>query len=141
MKAELRKTAPAPLEPVTFDIPQPFQTTLDNGLIITYRPGNLPDNFDEELANNLQLVSNTIEMRQNNLYNNTTRGEILSSVMIVCGGQIKPCKLDSPILIKVPIPDEVVCPIAKVKFFNSTLWADRSMGLAHSIFKWTTLLE
>jgi hypothetical protein len=100
---------------------QPVTKTLDNGLIITYRPGNLPDNFDEELANNLQLVSNTIEMRQNNLYNNTTRGEILSSVMIVCGGQIKPCKLDSPILIKVPIPYDVVCPIAKVKFFNSTL--------------------
>lgn len=32
MTPELRKTPPAPLAPVTFDIPTPFQTTLDNGL-------------------------------------------------------------------------------------------------------------
>jgi OmpA family len=109
--------------PINFsaDPMTPVTQTLDNGLIITYRPGSLPANFDEQLANNLQLVTNTIEMRQYNLYNNTTRGEILSSVMIVCGGQVNPCKLDSPILVKVPIPDEVVCPIEKVKFFNSTL--------------------
>ncbi|CAN5511698.1 hypothetical protein BH10ACI3_BH10ACI3_03080 [soil metagenome] len=32
MTPELRKNPPAPLAPVSFDIPQPFQTTLENGL-------------------------------------------------------------------------------------------------------------
>jgi len=117
----------------------PVTNTLDNGLIVTYRRGYIPDylaaNFDAGLASNFQLVTNTVEMRQNNLYNNTTRGEILSSVMIVCGSQVSPCKLDSPILLKVPIPDEVVCPIEKVKFFNATLekgkyiWQEQSKAL------------
>ena len=117
----------------------PVTNTLDNGLMVTYRRGYIPDylaaNFDAGIASNFQMVTNTLEMRQNNLYNNTTRGEILSSVMIVCGSQVSPCKLDSPILLKVPIPDEVVCPIEKVKFFNATLeegkyiWQEQSKDL------------
>jgi hypothetical protein len=124
---------------VTSNPMTPVTNTLDNGLIVTYRRGTIPDylaaSFDAGLANNFQLVTNTIEMRQNNLYNNTTRGEILSSVMIVCGSQVNPCKLDSPILMKVPIPDDVVCPIEKVKFFNATLeqgkyiWQEQSKSL------------
>src|SRR6185503_18877773 len=119
--------------------PTPVTRTLDNGLIVTYRPGSIPDylaaNFEAGLANNFQLVSNTFQMRQNNLFNNTTRGEILSSVMIVCGSQVSPCQLDSPIVLKVPIPDNIVCPISKVKFFNATLeqgkyiWQEQSKSL------------
>ncbi|HEY6504532.1 MAG TPA: OmpA family protein [Chitinophagaceae bacterium] len=97
--------------------------TLDNGFIITYRPGSLPDymaaNFESGSGMDFQLITNTVEMRQNNLFNNTTRGEILSSVLIICGERLNPCKLDSPILIKVPIPFKTKCPIEKVKFFNA----------------------
>jgi hypothetical protein len=55
-------------------------------------------------------------MRNNNLYNNTTNGEILSSVMIMCTERFNPCKLDSPIFMKIPIP-YTSCPIDKVKYF------------------------
>ena len=34
MNTDLRRTPPAPLEPVPFDIPRPFETRLDNGLIV-----------------------------------------------------------------------------------------------------------
>ena len=40
---ELRKTPPAPLAPVSFDIPKPFQATLDNGLrVIIFENERLP---------------------------------------------------------------------------------------------------
>ena len=69
-------------------------TTLDNGFIITYRPGVLPGylatNFASGSGIDFQFISNTTEMRQNNFYNNTTNGEILSSVLIICSGQISP---------------------------------------------------
>ncbi|HEV7779707.1 MAG TPA: OmpA family protein [Chitinophagaceae bacterium] len=101
----------------------PVTRTLDNGFIITYRPGTLPgymaDNFESGSGSNFKLITNTVEMRQNNLYNNTTRGEILSSVLIICGERLDPCKLDSPILVKVPIPFKTKCPLEKVKFFNT----------------------
>ena len=43
MTPELRKTPPAPLAPVSFDIPKPFQTTLDNGLrVIIFENERLP---------------------------------------------------------------------------------------------------
>jgi hypothetical protein len=101
----------------------PVTKTLDNGFIITYRPGTMPDymlaNFEAGSGMDFQLISNTMEMRQNNLFNNTTNGEILSSVLIVCGNRLNPCKLDSPVLVRVPIPFNTNCPIEKVKFFNS----------------------
>lgn len=43
MTSELRKNPPAPLEPLSFDIPQPFQTTLDNGLrVVIFENERLP---------------------------------------------------------------------------------------------------
>jgi len=69
------------------------------------------------------VISNTTQMQQNNLYNNTTNGEILSSVMIICGQRLNPCKLAAPIEMKIPIPFKTKCPIEKVKFFNAV--ADR----------------
>ena len=43
MTPELRKVAPAPLAPVSFDIPQPFQATLDNGLrVVIFENERLP---------------------------------------------------------------------------------------------------
>lgn len=101
----------------------PVTRTLDNGFIITYRPGLLPENLSDDFESGsgagFRLVTNTTEMRQNNLFNNTTNGEILSSVLIFCGERLNPCKLDSPILVKVPIPFKTKCPVTKVKFFNA----------------------
>jgi len=105
----------------------PVTRTLDNGLMITYRPGALPDymanNFADGSGINFTVISNTQQMRQNNLYNNTTNGEILSSVVILCPDQINPCKLDSPVLLRVPIPSIPDCNLLKVKFFN-TVWVN-----------------
>lgn len=43
MTPDLRKNPPAPLAPVSFDIPKPFQTTLDNGLrVIVFENSRLP---------------------------------------------------------------------------------------------------
>lgn len=43
MKAELRKSVPEPLTPIKFDVPQPFQTTLDNGLrVVIFENERLP---------------------------------------------------------------------------------------------------
>src|SRR5262245_21807707 len=43
MTPELRKTLPAPLDPVSFDIAKPFQTTLDNGLrVVIFENERLP---------------------------------------------------------------------------------------------------
>ncbi len=117
----------------------PVTKTLDNGFIITYQPGGIPEylaaNFAAGTGMNFQLLTNTVETRRNNLYNNTTNGEILSSVLIICGTQAGPCKLDSPILMKVPIPFKTKCPIEKVKFFNAVaengkrIWQEQSKDL------------
>jgi hypothetical protein len=107
------------------DLMLPVTRTLDNGIIITYRPGLLPDylasEFEGGFGSRIEMISNTTQMRQNNLFNNTTNGEILSSVMILCGTQLNPCKLDSAILVKVPVPFQTKCPINKVKFFNTVV--------------------
>ncbi len=131
VKVKPAAVAPDPMLPVTH--------TLNNGFIITYRPGTLPgylaDNFASGSGENFQLLTNTTEMRQNNLYNNTTRGEILSSVLIVCGSKLNPCKLDSPVLVRLPIPFNTNCPIEKVKFFNAVaergkqIWQEQSKEL------------
>ena len=43
MTPELRKSVPEPLAPVKFDIPQPLQTTLDNGLrVVIFENERLP---------------------------------------------------------------------------------------------------
>jgi len=117
----------------------PVTKTLDNGFIITYRPGSMPSsmatNFEAGSAMNFQLISNTTQMRQNNLFNNTTNGEILSSVLIICGNGLNPCKLDQPVEIKVPIPFKTKCPIEKVKFFNAVaekgkrIWQEQTRQL------------
>ena len=114
----------------------PVTKTLDNGFIITYKPGSMPGymlaNFENGSGMDFQLISNTMEMRQNNLFNNTTNGEILSSVLIICGNRLNPCKLDSPVLVRVPIPFNTNCPIEKVKFFNAVaengkrIWQEQS---------------
>ncbi len=122
---------------------KPVTQTLDNGFIITYRPGGVPEyvanNFASGSGIDFQLITNTVQMRQNNFFNNTTNGEILSSVIIFCGSRMNPCKLDSPILIKVPIPFETKCPITKVKFFNAVaengrrIWQEETKLLSHEM--------
>lgn len=122
---------------------KPVTQTLDNGFIITYRPGVLPgdmaNNFAAGSGLDFQVITNTVEMRRNNLFNNTTNGEILSSVVIFCAGRMNPCKLDSPILIKVPIPYQITCPVTKVKFFNAVvengrrIWEEESKQLCPEI--------
>jgi len=117
----------------------PVTKTLNNGFIITYRPGNIPDwmnnNFEAGSGIDFQLITNTTQMRQSNLFNNTTNGEILSSVMIICGQNLNPCKLAAPIEIKVPIPYKTKCPIEKVKFFNAVaekgkmIWQEQTKQL------------
>lgn len=43
MNTEFRRVPPAPLEPIPFDIPRPFETTLENGLrIILFEDDRLP---------------------------------------------------------------------------------------------------
>jgi zinc protease len=43
MSEEFRKTAPAPLAPVPFNVPQPFETELENGLkIVVFEDKRLP---------------------------------------------------------------------------------------------------
>lgn len=118
---------------------QPVTKTLNNGFIITYTPGNVPDwmanNFAAGSGIDFQLISNTTQMQQNNLFNNTTNGEILSSVMIVCGQNLQPCKLEKPIEMKIPIPYKTKCPIEKVKFFNAVaekgklIWQEQNKTL------------
>lgn len=109
------KEMPDPQKPVT--------KTLDNGFIVTYCPDCVPgwmaNSFTAGTGIDFQLITNTTQMRQNNFYNNTTNGEILSSVLIICGRNLKPCKLTRPIEMKIPIPYKTKCPIEKVKFFNA----------------------
>ena len=115
----------------------PVTTTLDNGFIITYRPGQLSgqvlENFQSGSGSNFQLITNTTEMRYSNLYNNTTTGQILSSVLVVCG-RSTPCQLDSPILVKIPVPN-TKCPLDKVKFYVAVqrrgvrIWEEKSKEL------------
>jgi hypothetical protein len=121
------------------DMNKPVTRTLDNGFIITYKPGHLPpfllDNFESGSGMNFQLVTNTEQMRQSNLYTNTTNGEILSSVLVFCGVRMDPCKLDSPILLKIPVNIPVKCPVSKVIFFNTVvengnrLWQEQARPL------------
>ncbi|MBX7053642.1 MAG: insulinase family protein [Pyrinomonadaceae bacterium] len=43
MNNDFRKTPPAPLDPISFEIPKPFQTTLDNGLrLVIFEHERLP---------------------------------------------------------------------------------------------------
>lgn len=124
------------------DPSKPVTTTFNDGFIITYRPGSLPESwrwYFESGVSPFTLVTNTVQMRQAGLYTNTTRGEILSSVMVFCGEQLNPCKLDSPILIKVPIPFQTACPLEGIKFFNAVaergrqVWQEQNKQLCPEI--------
>ncbi|MEO7923106.1 MAG: OmpA family protein [Chitinophagaceae bacterium] len=133
-KTGLRRIQP-PADPML-----PVTRTLDNGFMITYRPGSLPqyiaDNFENGSGENFQLLKNTTQMRQNNLYNNTTNGELLSSVLIFRGNRFNPCKLDTPVFVRVPVPFEPNCPIRLVKLFSaveqsgSLIWQEETKQLA-----------
>jgi hypothetical protein len=124
----------------TEDLTKPVTTTLQNGFIITYRPAYMPQELIDQFQSgqNFQVISNTTEMRNNNLYNNTTNGEILSSVTIFCGGQFNPCKIDSPVFVKVPIPDPK-CDISSVKFFvavernGKQIWEEQQKQLFYQV--------
>ena len=128
-------------KPVT-DPAKPVTTTLDNGFIITYQPGSIPESvrqYFESGTSPFSLVTNTTQMRQYGLYTNTTAGEILSSVLVFCGERLNPCKLDSPILIKVPIPFQTKCPIEQIKFFNAVaekgrrIWQEQNKQMCPEI--------
>ena len=115
---------------------KPVTTTLPNGIMLTYRPGTMSEDlagrFGDGSGSGISVLTNTIQMRQNNLYNNTTNGEILSSVMILCYSGYNPCKLDSPVLLRVPLPYKTKCPLSSVRFFNAVvdrgvrIWQEQS---------------
>ena len=138
-----QRPAAEPMKPVT--------RMLDNGFMITYRPGGVPASFAANMeagsGMNFQLVTTTNEMRQNNMYNNTTRGEVLSSVLIICGRDLNPCKLDSPLLVRVPIPFSTNCPIQKIKFFNTVaengkrIWQEQSKQLYPEVINGRTYIR
>lgn len=115
------KVQPKPVQ----DLMKPVTQTLNNGFIVTYRPGALPQDMADNFANgwgmDFELITNTAGMRQNNLFNNTTNGEILSSVMIFSYKGPGDCAVDSPVLVKVPIPSQRKCPVEKIKFFNAVV--------------------
>lgn len=104
-----------PMKPVTRE--------LDNGFIITYRPGTIDPWLAEQFANGnssvFNLITNTSQMRQANLYTNTTRGEVLSSMLVFCSNFPGPCKLDSPVVMKIPVWFDTKCPLSKIKFFSA----------------------
>jgi hypothetical protein len=122
---------------------KPVTRVLDNGFIITYKPGGIPaylaDYFESGSGMNFQLITNTKQMRENNFYNNTTRGELLSSVLIICGDQRYPCKLDTPVFVRIPIPLKTNCPIEMVKFFvaveenGKRIWKEQTKQLSTEI--------
>jgi hypothetical protein len=118
---------------------KPVTQTLSNGFIVTYRPGTVPPDMADHFANGygmgFELITNTAGMRQNNLFNNTTNGEILSSVLIFSYRGTGTCVVDSPVLVKVPIPFQRKCPVEKIKFFNAVaengkqIWQEQSKVL------------
>jgi hypothetical protein len=63
------------------DAAKPVTKTLDNGFIVTYCPDCVPDwmanSFEAGSGIDFQVITNTTQMRQNNLFNNTTNGEII----------------------------------------------------------------
>lgn len=128
-------------KPVT-DPMKPVTTTFNDGFIIRYRPGSLPESwrwYFESGVSPFTLVTNTVQMRQAGLYTNTTRGEILSSVMVFCGQQLNPCKLDEPVEIKVPVPFQTKCPIEQIKFYSAVaergrqLWQEQNKQLCPEV--------
>jgi hypothetical protein len=115
---------------------KPVSTTLANGFIITYKPGSFPLWLLEDLqtGEGISMITNTSQMRAGNFFNNTTAGEILSSVLIVDWGEKYPCNLDSPIYVKIPVVN-TGCPMNKVKFFNAVenrgmrIWQEKDIEL------------
>ncbi len=137
------------LKPIE-DPMKPVTQTLNNGFIITYRPGAMSPYVASNLSTgsgvNFQLIRNTTEMRQNNFFNNTTRGEILSSMLIISFDDRYPCNLDSPVLMRVPVPELPNCNLQKLKFFvsvwengariwkeeNKTVFTERINGITYA---------
>jgi hypothetical protein len=119
---------------------KPVSTTLANGFILTYKPGSFPLWLLEalETGEGISMITNTSQMRSGNFYNNTTAGEILSSVLIVDWGEKYPCNLDSPVYIKIPVTN-TGCPLNKVKFFNAVenrgmrIWQEKDVELCPEV--------
>jgi|GEM_PF-2648394 len=115
---------------------KPVTQRLDNGFIITFRPGAMPSwmaaNFRSGSGIDFELISNTTQMRENNLYTNTTSGDILSSMQVVSFDERIQCKLDSPVLMRVPVRYETNCSFQKLKFFvavwenGRTIWKEEN---------------
>lgn len=130
------KQAPDPQAPVT--------TEIDNGVTITYPASFASGGFGD---GSFSLVTNTSQMREYNLYNNTTNGEILSSVMIVCPGAINPCQLDKPVLLSVPIKSIPGCGLQKIRFFNSVnidgkyIWQEQNKTIIPETINGTTYMK
>jgi hypothetical protein len=115
---------------------KPVTTTLANGFLLTYKPGSFPQWLVEGLqsGDGISMITNTSQMRRGNFYNNTTAGEILSSVLIVDWGSSYPCKLDSPVYLKIPVTGNT-CPFDKVRFFKAVedrgirIWQEKETEL------------
>lgn len=118
---------------------KPVTQTLDNGFMVTYRPGTVSPEMADYFANGygagFEVITNTAGMRQENLFNNTTNGEILSSVLIFNYKGAGPCAVDSPVLVRVPIPFQRRCPVEKIRFFNAVaengkrIWQEQNKTL------------
>lgn len=95
-----------------------------NGIILNYYPGTLPEEVETSLRrgeNMFQLTENTAQMQTENMLTMTTDGGLLSSLAVFCPPRINNCRLDSPVVIKVPINNPYHCPLSKIRFYNSTI--------------------
>ena len=121
---------------ISIDPMLPVTTTLNNGFIITYKPGTLSPALLEDLqsgwGNNFNVVTNTSQMLQQNIVTNTTNNEILSSVLMFNVPNKENCKIDAPVFVRIPLPYSVKCPLQTIKYFvavqsnGKTVWKEES---------------
>jgi hypothetical protein len=93
-----------------------------NGIILEYMSGALPADMEESInngANPFQLIENTEQMQKMNMLTTTVEGVELSSLVIFCPPLLNPCKLDTPIVVRVPINNPFNCPLEKIIFLNA----------------------
>lgn len=90
-----------------------------NGIILEYMSGALPTDMEESInngANAFQLIENTEQMQKMNMLTTTLDGVELSSLVIFCPPKLDPCKLDTPIVVRIPINNPFNCPLDKIIF-------------------------
>ncbi|MGZ8544805.1 MAG: OmpA family protein [Flavisolibacter sp.] len=105
----------------------PVTTTLNNGFIITYKPGAISPGLLEDLqagwGNSFNVVTSTSQMVQQNIVTNTTNNEILSSVLMFKVENPEKCKLGAPVFVRIPLPYSNKCPLQSIKYFVA-VWSN-----------------